>query len=439
MPYRLPPDKKALLLQNKVFDGGLADDGHSIILPKNTTAKLAEMTSQEAMIAYDTDLQKMVLDTGGGYAPVGGGGAVASVNGQTGVVVLAATDVAAANQNLSNLTNSTAINAHLIPAAPDAINLGNASHEFSTLYVSQINDNTDFGSVLINNRVLQDAFGNNSVQWDARRLDNGGTALIDWSNPAQISFNTHPLTNIVDPTNPQDAATKNYVDSNIPAPGANTALSNLISPTAINQDLTFQNVDLGNYPPKLWTIKTSDASGSHADDLTIHAGGATGGGVHGGRIVISTGDAPHPHGIDLITASANPFVGGDNGGRILLQTGNGPGGRGIIYIVNGSEGTIGNVLTSVGTSGEANWAPASANILAFTSSPSVGGAVQETVVVTGLLTSDTVLSVSQKTMGSATRTSQPLIQWNVGSNGHITLDWVADPGAGAIVVVTVKR
>lgn len=46
-----------------------------------------------------------------------------------------------------------------------------------------------------------------------------------------------PLTLAGAPTTDLEAATKKYVDDNVAAPGANTSLSNLDSPTAVNQDI----------------------------------------------------------------------------------------------------------------------------------------------------------------------------------------------------------
>jgi hypothetical protein len=84
--------------------------------------------------------------------------------------------------------------------------------------------------------------------------------------------------------------------------------------------------------------------------------------------------------------------------------------------------------------------PAAApQILAFTSNPSSGGAVSEALTVTGLLTTDTILSVTQMTQGGATRTSLPLIGWDTVVTNGLTGHWVADPGVGAVLLVAVKR
>lgn len=67
----------------------------------------------------------------------GGSGAVDSVNGQTGVVVLDATDVGAANTELSNLT-TTAINASLLFDTDSSYDIGAASERVVNLYAMNI-------------------------------------------------------------------------------------------------------------------------------------------------------------------------------------------------------------------------------------------------------------------------------------------------------------
>lgn len=62
----------------------------------------------------------------------GGGGAVDSVNGQTGVVVLTADDVGAASQALDNLSN-TAVNDDILPDTDNTRVLGNASFRWSVV------------------------------------------------------------------------------------------------------------------------------------------------------------------------------------------------------------------------------------------------------------------------------------------------------------------
>lgn len=72
----------------------------------------------------------------------------------------------------------------------------------------------------------------------------------------------------------------------------------------------------------------------------------------------------------------------------------------------------------------------------FSSSAGAGGAATEVMVVTGLLSTDTLLSVSQKTKGA---NSLPLLGFNTQANNALTAVWSADPGAGSVILVAVKR
>lgn len=63
-----------------------------------------------------------------------------------------------------------------------------------------------------------------------------------------------------------------------------------------------------------------------------------------------------------------------------------------------------------------------------------GGAATEVLTCTGLLSTDTVLAVSQKTVGA---NGLALVGWSTLANNAITGVWHADPGAGSVVLVAV--
>lgn len=77
-----------------------------------------------------------------------------------------------------------------------------------------------------------------------------------------------------------------------------------------------------------------------------------------------------------------------------------------------------------------------ANLMVFTSAAGAGGAATAAMTVTGLKTTDVILSVVQKTPGA---NSLPLLGWSTVAANSVTAIWSADPGAGSVIVVTVKR
>lgn len=76
------------------------------------------------------------------------------------------------------------------------------------------------------------------------------------------------------------------------------------------------------------------------------------------------------------------------------------------------------------------------DIRVYTSSASAGGAATEAMTLTGLAADDTILSVSQKTKGA---NNLPLLGWTTQAANALTCVWSANPGAGAVVIVTVKK
>jgi hypothetical protein len=58
------------------------------------------------------------------------------------------------------------------------------------------------------------------------------------------------------------------------------------------------------------------------------------------------------------------------------------------------------------------------------------------MTVTGLLSTDTILSVTQMTPGLGSR---PMIGWANQANDALDVSWAVDPSSGSVIVVSVKR
>ncbi len=116
--------------------------------------------------------------------------AVTSVNGQTGVVVLTATSVGAANTTLSNL-GVTALAMDLNPAASGTVNLGVANTQvFNSLYVANI-WSAD-AQVSIDTTGVLKAGSNRSVFWLNRTLyDSADGIAVDWATSGAIKFSAY--------------------------------------------------------------------------------------------------------------------------------------------------------------------------------------------------------------------------------------------------------
>ena len=77
-----------------------------------------------------------------------------------------------------------------------------------------------------------------------------------------------------------------------------------------------------------------------------------------------------------------------------------------------------------------------AGILYFDSAAGAGGTASETMTVTGLLATDEILSVTQMTPGA---NSLPMLGFANQDDDALDITWSADPGAGSVVRVAVKR
>jgi len=136
-----------------------------------------------------------------------------------------------ADQNLGNLTSPTSINQDLLPSVTATRYLGSSSFRWArnyadSVYASGIYDvSTSALRVSVGNQILWDNTNVAALHWSLRRLYSATVAynaMLDWSGD-HVSLNTHKLTDVVDPTSAQDAATKAYADTK--ASIAKTSLS----------------------------------------------------------------------------------------------------------------------------------------------------------------------------------------------------------------------
>lgn len=164
-----------------------------------------------------------------------------------------------ATVTLNNLT-TTSINADLLPSANGARSFGSASLAWLTAFIQSLKDASSVIVLDVTNRILKNA---------------AGTTVLDFSG-TDLNVSTRKITNVVDPSSAQDAATKAYVDATASAQKTwgQEAL------TLNGTDITNQYVDLAQVAitnsidlhfAGLWQRPTTDYTISY----TGGAGGVT--------------------------------------------------------------------------------------------------------------------------------------------------------------------
>ena len=96
--------------------------------------------------------------------------------------------------------------------------------------------------------------------------------------------------------------------------------------------------------------------------------------------------------------------------------------------------SLGDVIAATETVADA--ALVAADVVVYTSSAGAGGGATEAMTLTGLAAGDTILSVCQKTNGA---NDLPLLGYSTQATNALTGIWSADPGAGAVIVVSVVK
>jgi hypothetical protein len=507
-------------------------------------------------LVVQEDTQVVYEWTGVNYIAINSaGGTVASVNGQTGVVVLNASNVSAANINLSNVTGVS------------SVNLGNAF--YNNAYVSSFwgGPNAAFlgNSLLIPGGINGMIYGTSDV--------NSGAASQTSADVGLQSGDNNNGTNPTAPTGDMFITTGNQNIAG--SSGLTGALFIATGFTAGSNSSGLLNINSGSTvssPSGMVNLLSGDSSGSSSGGVLVSSGQSFN--ATSGYAVLESGNSDGTGSTGDVTMSSGFPSGSGNSGNILIRSGSTNAGnsgdldlsvgtaggtRGKIRLLDGSIGTIGQVWTSTDTNGAGQWSSSSAaninlsnvsatsipaslipaanatydlgnvtgaigwrnlfvdkiymnftgneivdiaakflydgigagvksiawaerklysstgtsmldwstagtlnafsnfiinvadpigaqdvatkhyvdnKILVFTSTATVGGAAVEAVTVTGLLSTDTILSVSQKTKGGA---NLPLLGWSTQINGGITVIYSADMGSGAVVLVAVKR
>ena len=238
--------------------------------------------------------------------------------------------------------------------------------------------------------------------------------------------------------------------------GANTNLSNLDSPTSINQDLLFdsdnaraigdttnkasavysENIDLASETGLIDNVwggdavgiivdgNTTDATNSGMSGITLKSTQGAGvslgifttdvdaGGTQSAPIFITTGfqsgtgntgeyfqttgDADGSSGNTGNSMSTTGNAANGNSGNNIIETGTATGTRGSIRLRDGSQGTIGHIWTSTDTAGSGSWQAPSA------ASPVLTVVTKDAAYT--LLSTDDVVLVDTDTIGAFTLT-----------------------------------
>jgi hypothetical protein len=381
--------------------------------------------------------------------------------------------------DLSNLTSPTAINQSLLPST-SGLDIGSIGQPWHNIYLTNVTS------------------GSPGTLWTSKIATTGGHGLLLQGNGSadiHITVNTihlegpvllnaamdaggQQINDMADPTSPQDAATMAYVLAN--AGGANITLSNLsVSPvTAVNADIipaADNNINLGapgfaysnlfayllgggtgGTTVNLNLGIASDISAAHSLDWNLR------------QLFDSTGVASVNWSARTLTDSVNAgqlawstvgveintalILDGATSGAITLEAA----ATTTPYTITmpAAQGATGSVLTDSDGAGTLTWAsPAVSSmqastaassyalvphtqLLAFTSSFQATGAAALTTVP-GLLATDTIIAVTQKTVGSAA--TQPIVGWTAQIDGFLTITYVADAGGASVVIVLVMR
>lgn len=179
-----------------------------------------------------------------------------------GLITAASNGSSGANTSLSNLTSPTALNQDILPASDGSRSLGSSSLQLSQVFTYNVNSNNDDLDL--------------TSTFNVYLASGPSSDIVLNAGSGHINADTHNITNMADPVNPQDAATKNYVDSHFLMLSGGTLTGSLgigESPLA-SAVLDVASTTQGFLPPRMTTTQrtaiSSPAEGLQVYDLTVH-------------------------------------------------------------------------------------------------------------------------------------------------------------------------
>lgn len=376
-------DRAKKIFQNKVIDGGVADPEHQIILPANTTVNLSEIPNTPGSIAFDTTQETLVVNDGAGFNPISGGGG--SPGGPNGSVQFNSSGTFDGDANLT--WDEADLRLGIRTSAPtSALTLGNSTSNVELEVRSSGGPNTpsipgqayfgagpNAGAIVTGKGNTSDFTITNSSGADALHVPTGTTTLQPQGDVLPATAGAQHLGNssafwsnssisiLVDNTNAESIDTFNR--QLIDAAGTNVIADWGTTPNTLDVKNIYLNggfsgtatLNISSRHSNTGTITTSQVDGS-PPDLDIIAGTNTNGGGGSISIVAANGTQTFSQGGNLTLSSGSNTQTGSAAGNIALDTGNGPSSsRGFIQLQDGSQGTAGQIWTSVDTSGSGQW------------------------------------------------------------------------------------
>lgn len=266
-----------------------------------------------------------------------GTGAVDSVFGRTGAVVSANGDYTASqvtnvpSGNISSTQVQAALNeldTEKVSKSGDSMT-GNLTTT-GAIIVSRTDNQIDVNRPLDTNRAIINFYTNNASGWRLGKYSNSGgnenfilhksgggdPLIVDHTTETvyidkliastSIDVNSNPITSVEDPTNAQDAATKNYVDTEIAgiATGITRAIVNTLGNFTAGSTASTDYVYIitGNHTPTMPTAVGNTNrytfKNNHSANISFSfTGGQT---ADGGSLTIAPGEA-----VDLISNNTN--------------------------------------------------------------------------------------------------------------------------------------